>query len=90
MHNEIFIPVKASFFWKEIKQSSLINEMMIQENLKSLERMEVLITSHMKVFLRSRYNSYIYTAQNAKVASTRNAFEKTVTERKKKHFQRCI
>ena len=33
--------------------------MMIQKNLKDLERMEVLITSHVKVFLGSEYNSYI-------------------------------
>ena len=46
--------------------------------------MEVLITSHMKVFLDNKYNSYIYihTAQNAKVTSTRTVFEKTVMKRK--------
>ena len=33
---------------------------MIQNNIKSLERMEVLITFHVKVFLDSKYNSYIY------------------------------
>ena len=41
----IFISVKASFFERK---SSLIIEMIIQKNLKGLE---VLITSHVKVFL---------------------------------------
>ena len=45
-----------------IQQSSLLIEMMIQKNLKSLERMEVLITSHVKVLLRNKYNSYSHTA----------------------------
>ena len=40
------IPVKVSLFWKGIQQSGLVIEMMIQKNLKGLERMEVLITSH--------------------------------------------
>ena len=40
------IPVKVSFFWKGIQQSGLVIEMMIQKNLKGLERMEVLIISH--------------------------------------------
>ena len=40
--------------------------------------MEVLITSHMKVFLGNKYNSYIHTARNAKVTSTRIVYEKTV------------
>ena len=44
--------------------------------------MEVLITSHMKVFLGNKYNSYIYTARNAKVTSTRIVHEKTVMKRK--------
>ena len=55
--------MKASFFWKVIQESILIIEMMIQNNIKSLERMEVLITFHVKVFLDSidfKYNSYIY------------------------------
>ena len=52
--------------------------MMIQKNSKGLERMEVLITSHMKVFLGNKYNSYIHTARNAKVTSTRIVYEKTV------------
>ena len=51
--------------------------------------MEVFITSHMKVFLGNKYNSYIHTAQNAKVISTRNVYEKTVMKRKK-GFQRRI
>ena len=44
--------------------------------------MEVLITSHMKVFLDNKYNSYIHTARNAKVTSTRIVYEKTVMKRK--------
>ena len=45
---------------------------MIQKNLKGLERMEVLITSHVKVFLGNKYNIHIHTAQDAKV--TRNVY----------------
>ena len=56
--------------------------MMIQKNVKGLERMEVLITSHMKFFLGNKYNSYIHTARNAKVTSTRTVYEKTVMKRK--------
>ena len=56
--------------------------MMIQKNVKGLERMEVLITSRMKVFLGIKYNSYIHTARNAKVTSTRIVYEKTVMKRK--------
>ena len=44
--------------------------------------MEVLITSHVKVFLGNKHNSYIHTARNAKVTSTRNVYEKTVMKRK--------
>ena len=44
--------------------------------------MEVLITSHMKVFLGNKYNSYTHTARNAKVTSTRIVYEKTVMKRK--------
>ena len=51
--------------------------------------MEVLITSHVKVFLGNKYNSYIQTARNAKVISTRNVYEKTVMKWKK-GFQRRI
>ena len=40
--------------------------------------MEVLITSHIKVFLGKKYNSYIHTARNAKATSTRTVCEKTV------------
>ena len=50
--------------------------MMIQKNLKGVERREVLITSHVKVFLGNKHNSYIYTAQNAKVASSRIVYRK--------------
>ena len=53
--------------------------MMIQKHLKGLERMEVFIASHMKVFPGNKYNSCIHTARNAKVTST-----------KKKGFQRRI
>ena len=49
--------------------------------------MEVLITSHVKVFLSSKYNSYIHTAGNAKVTSARNACEKAVMKRKNKGFR---
>ena len=45
------IPVKVSFFWKRIQQSGLVIEMMDQKNVKGLERIEILITFHMKVFL---------------------------------------
>ena len=38
--------------------------------------MEVLITSHMKVLLGNKYNSYINTTRNAKVTSIRIAYEK--------------
>ena len=44
--------------------------------------MEVLITSPLKVFLGNKYNSYIHTARNAKVTSTRIFYEKTVMKRK--------
>ena len=44
--------------------------------------MEVLVTSHMKVFLGNKYNSYIHTARNAKVTSTRIVYEKTVMKRR--------
>ena len=53
--------------------------MMIQKNL---ERMELLITSHMKAFHDNEYNNYIHTARNAKVTSTRIVFEKTLMKRK--------
>ena len=63
---------------------------MIQKNVKGLERMEVLITSHVNVFLGNKYHSYIHTARYAQVTSTRNVYEKTVMKRKKKGFQRRI
>ena len=44
--------------------------------------MDVLITSHMKVFLGNKYNSYIHTTRNAKVTSARIVYEKTVMKRK--------
>ena len=52
--------------------------------------MGVLITSHVKVFLGNKYNSYIHTARNAMVTSTRNVYEKSVMKQKKKGFQRRI
>ena len=60
---------------------------MIQKKLKGLERMEVLILSQVKVFLGNKYNSYIHTARNAKVTSTRNVYEKTVMKSKKVVFR---
>ena len=48
--------------------------MMIQKNLKDLERMEVLITSSVKALLGKKYNSYIHAARNAKVTSTRDVY----------------
>ena len=74
------IPVKVSFFWKGINQSGLVIETVIQKNLKGLERMEALITSHIKIFLGNEYNSYTHTAQNAMVNSTRIVYEKTLME----------
>ena len=64
--------------------------MMIQKNLKGFERTEVLVASHVKVFLGFKYNSHIHTARNTKVTSTRNVYEKTVMKRQKKAFQRRI
>ena len=63
---------------------------MIQKNLKGLERMEVLITSHVKVFLGNNYNSYIHTAGNAKVTSAKSFYEKTAMNRQRKGFQERI
>ena len=74
------LPVKVSFFWKGINQSGLVIETVIQKNLKGLERMEALITSHIKIFLGNEYNSYTHTAQNAMVNSTRIVYEKTLME----------
>ena len=50
--------------------------MMIQKNLKGLERMEILITFHVKVFLGNTYNSYIHTASN----NIGNLYEKYLWE----------
>ena len=44
--------------------------------------MEILIRSHMKVFLSNKYNLYIHTARNAKATSTIIVYEKTVMKRK--------
>ena len=63
---------------------------MIQKNLKSLERMEVLIASHVKLFLGNKYNSYIPTARNVMVTSTRHVYEKTVMKQKKKGLDRRV
>ena len=82
--------MKASFFRKGIQQFSLIIKMMIQKNLKGLERMKVLITSHVKLLLGNKYNSYMHIARSTKVASPRNGYEKTAMKRKKKVFQRRI
>ena len=90
MHMEIFIPVEVSFVWNGIKLSSSIIEMMIHKNFERSERMEVLITSYVKVCLGNKYISYIYTARNAKGTSTRIVSEKTVMKRKKKGYQRRI
>ena len=76
------IPVKISFFWKRTQQPGLVIEMMIQKNLKGLERMEVLITSHMKVFRGNEYNSYIAYCSNGKVIFSRIVYEKTLMTQK--------
>ena len=48
---------------------------MIQKHLKGLQRMKVLIASHVKVFLSNKYNNYAqHTAENLKVTSTRNVY----------------
>ena len=60
--------LESTFIWKGIQQSSLVTEMTIQKNLKGLERMEILTTSHVKVFLGNKY-SYIHTAWNIKVTN---------------------
>ena len=49
---------------------------MIQKNLKGLERMEILITLHVKVFLGNTYNSYIHIASN----NIGNLYEKYLWE----------
>ena len=62
---------------------------MIQKNVKGLERIEVLITFNVNVFLDKKQNSYTHTARNAKVTSTRNVYEETIMKRKR-GFQRRI
>ena len=42
----------------------------------------------MKVYLGNKYNSYIYTARNAKVSSARIVYEKTVLIIAKKQLKR--
>ena len=55
-----------------------------------LERMKVLIISHVKIFLGNKYDSYIRTARNGKITSTGKVYNKTVVKRKKKKgFQRA-
>ena len=56
--------------------------MMIQKNLKGLERIEALIISHMKVFLGKEYNSYIHTARKAKVNFAKIVYEKALMTKK--------
>ena len=48
--------------------------------------MEVLIKSQVKLFLGNKYNSYMHTAINATVISTRKVYEKTVMKQKNKGF----
>ena len=57
--------------------------MMTQKYLKDLERIEVLIASHVNFFLCNKCNS-LHTAQNPKVTSTGNV-EKT-NEMKEERF----
>ena len=64
--------------------------MIIQKNLKGLERREVMLTSYVKVFLVNKYNSYTHTARYAKLTSNRNVYENSAMKRKKKGFQRRI
>ena len=47
--------------------------------------MKVLITSHVKVFLANKYNSYINTVRNEKALLL--VYEKTVMKWKKKGFR---
>ena len=63
---------------------------MIQKNLVGLERMKVLIRSHVKIFLGNKYNRYMHTHRNAKLTFTRNVYEETVMKQKNQGFQRCI
>ena len=50
--------------------------MIIQKNLKGFDYISC------EGFLGNKYNSFIQTALNAKVTSTRNVYEKTVMKRK--------
>ena len=68
---------QESLFLLEGNSTVQFIEMVIQKIFMGLERMEVLITS-LKVFLGNKYNSYIHTARNAKLTSTRIFHEKTV------------
>ena len=52
----MFIPMKASFFGKGIQQSNLNIEMLILQNWKGLEGIDVLIASHGKVFSGNKVN----------------------------------
>ena len=47
--------------------------------------MEVLIKSQVKLFFGNEYNSYMHTALNATVISTRKVYEKTVIVKKQKN-----
>ena len=49
---------ESFFLLKGNSATSLIIEIMIEKNLKGLERMEVLITSHEKFFLGNKNHSY--------------------------------
>ena len=49
--------------------------------------MKVLITSHVKVFLGKKYNSYLHNAQNAKVTTTRNVYGKTNKTKEESFFK---
>ena len=61
---EIYSSESFFLFWRGIQKSSLVIEIMIQKNLKNLEKLEVWTTSRMKVFLGNKYDSYIHTARN--------------------------
>ena len=54
------------------------------EKFKGFRKNEVLIISHLKVFLGNKYNSYIHTTCNATVTSNRNVCEETAMKRKKR------
>ena len=50
--------------------------------------MEILIASHVKVFLGNKYNTYIMF--DANVTSAKKVSEKTIMKQNKKVFQRRI